>query len=185
MDDRQLVERFLQRDEGVLDEVQRVYGAYVLRIARNVLGSGEEARECLNDVLLAAWNSIPPHEPADLAAYLGRIARQTAIDRYRAGHRLKRRDGQYAASLEELEDLVGGGDAAEAAEGRALAAAIETYLRTLPMQARRAFVARYYYAEPLAEVARQGGMSQSAAKSLLYRTRQGLKQYLEKEGFTL
>ena len=185
MDDRQMVELFLARDEAALREAQRAYGACLMRIARNVLGSGEDARECVNDTLLAAWNSIPPREPADLGSYLCRIARQTAIDRYRARNRDKRRPSQYAASLEELSDVVGGDDAADAADAHALAEAIGAWLRTRPQRERRSFVARYYYAESLRDIARREGLTQSAVKSLLHRVRQGLRQYLEKEGFTL
>ena len=57
------------------------------------------------------------------------------------------------------------------------------YLRTLPLPARRAFLCRYYYADSLAETARVCGISVPAVKSQLYRTRQGLRTYLEKEGF--
>ena len=185
MDDRQIVELFLQRSEGAIREAERSHGKTLLRLARNVLGNGEDARECVNDTLLAAWNSIPPQEPADLGSYLCRIARQTAIDRYRARNRDKRRPGQYAASLEELADVVGGNDAAETAEAHALAEAIGAWLRTRPIRERRTFVARYYYAESLLNIARREGMTQSAVKSLLHRVRQGLRQYLKKEGFTL
>lgn len=61
--------------------------------------------------------------------------------------------------------------------------AIGDYLRTLPLPARRAFLCRYYYADSLAETARVCGISVPAVKSQLYRTRQGLRTYLEKEGF--
>ena len=185
MDDRQIVELFRQRSEGAIHEAERRHGKTLLRLARNVLGNGEDARECVNDTLLAAWNSIPPQEPADLGSYLCRIARQTAIDRYRARNRDKRRPGQYAASLDELADVVGGDDTADTVEAYALAEAIGAWLRTRPPRERRAFVARYYYAESLRDIARREGMTQSAAKSLLHRVRQGMRQYLEKEGFTL
>lgn len=185
MDDREIVALFWQRSEGAIREAERTYGRLLLRLARNVLGNGEDARECVNDTLLAAWNSIPPQQPADLGAYLCRIARQEAIDRCRARNRDKRRPGQYAASLDELAEVVGGDDAAGTAEAHALAEAIGAWLRTRPSRERRAFVARYYYAESLGDIARREGMTRSAVKSLLHRVRQGLRQYLEKEGFTL
>ena len=185
MDDGRIVELFRQRSEQALAEAEKRHGKTLLRLARNVLGDSEDARECVNDTLLAAWNSIPPREPADLGSYLCRIARQTAIDRYRARNADKRRKGQYAASLDELAEVVGVDDTAEIAEARRLAEAIGTWLRTRPLRERRAFVARYYYAESLRDIARREGMTQSAVKSLLFRARQGLRQYLEEEGFTL
>ena len=50
---------------------------------------------------------------------------------------------------------------------------------------RNAFIGRYYFLDSLKEVAAYCGMSESKCKSLLYRTRVGLKEYLEKEGFSV
>ena len=66
-----------------------------------------------------------------------------------------------------------------------MADAIGVYLRLQSPEARNAFIGRYYYLDSLKEVARYCGMSESKAKSLLYRTRVGLKEYLQKEGFNL
>ena len=73
----------------------------------------------------------------------------------------------------------------EALDLAELGRAIGDYLRTLPLPARRAFLCRYYYADSLAETARVCGISVPAVKSQLYRTRQGLRTYLEKEGFDI
>ena len=60
-----------------------------------------------------------------------------------------------------------------------------TYLRLQSEEARNAFIGRYYFLDSLKEVAAYCGMSESKCKSLLYRTRVGLKEYLEKEGFSV
>ena len=125
---------------------------------------------------------MPPHRPRVLSTYLGHITRQLSIDRWRARGRVKR--SAYAVSLEELGDCVSGRDTPEEAlDLRELGRAVADYLRTLPLPARRAFLCRYYYADSLAETARVCGISVPAVKSQLYRTRQGLRTYLEKEGF--
>ena len=95
-----------------------------------------------------------------------------------------RRAGISLLSLEELGDAVGG-EADEALDARLLAESIERYLRTLSPRERGVFLARYFYVDPLADVARQYGTSIGAVKSLLYRTRQGLRAHLEQEGFTV
>ena len=58
-------------------------------------------------------------------------------------------------------------------------------LRLQSEEARNAFIGRYYFLDSLKEVAAYCGMSESKCKSLLYRTRVGLKEYLEKEGFSV
>jgi RNA polymerase sigma-70 factor (ECF subfamily) len=54
-----------------------------------------------------------------------------------------------------------------------------------PEEARNLFVGRYYFLDSLKDVARYCGMSESKAKSILFRTRCSLKTHLEQEGFVV
>ena len=186
MQDDEIVALYWQRDEAAIRETQRKYGRYLNRIAYNVLANSWDCEEMVNDTCLKAWNSMPPHRPAVLGTFLGKIARQLSIDRFRTRNREKRRESEYSVSLSELEECVSGGDTTrQAADAHLLAEAVSSYLKSLPESSRHAFVGRYYYMDPLKEVAVYCGMSESKAKSLLYRTRQGLKAYLIQEGFDL
>ena len=184
MEDAQIVALYWDRDESALRETERKYGPYLMKIAVNILADREDSRESVNDTYLRAWHSMPPHRPGHLSAYLAKIVRGLAIDRLRTRERAKRRASEYDLSLDELAECVSAGDVtAEQADLGLLAEAIGAYLRTLPAPARNAFVGRYFYADSLKEVARYCGMEEGKAKSLLYRTRQGLRAYLEQEGF--
>ncbi len=184
MEDAQIVSLYWDRDEAAIRETETKYGRYLTKIACNILNDVEDSRESVNDTYLAAWDSIPPHRPGILSAYLAKLTRRISIDRFRYRTRDKRMGSEYALSLEELEDCVSGGDTTqEAVNEKLLADAIGIYLRLLPENARTAFVGRYYFLDPLKEVAAYCGMSESKAKSLLYRTRVGLKEYLRKEGY--
>ncbi len=184
MEDAQIVSLYWDRDESAIRETETKYGRYLTKIACNILNDVEDSRESVNDTYLAAWDSIPPHRPGILSAYLAKLTRRISIDRFRYRTRDKRMGSEYALSLEELGDCVCGGDATqEAVNEKLLADAIGIYLRLLPEDARTAFVGRYYFLDPLKEVAAYCGMSESKAKSLLYRTRVGLKEYLQKEGY--
>ena len=186
MGDDEIVALYWQRDEAAIEETERKYSRYLNRIAYNVLADPGDCEEVVNDTCLKAWNSMPPHRPAVLGTYLGKIARQLSIDRFRTRNREKRRGSEYALSLSELEECVDCGDATRhAADAHLLTEAISSYLKTLPEQSRHAFVGRYYYMDPLKEVAFYCGMSEAKTKSLLYRARQGLKAYLKQEGFDL
>ena len=68
-------------------------------------------------------------------------------------------------------------------DSKLLADAINKFLRSISEDARNAFIGRYYFLDPLKTVAGYCGMSEAKAKSLLFRTRCGLKEYLKKEGF--
>lgn len=186
MHDEAIIGLYWQRDENAIRETEHKYGRYLSKIAFNVLADIEDSKESVNDTYLKAWNSIPPHRPEVLSAYLGKIVRQLSIDKFRGRNRKKRQTSEYVLSLSELEDCVSIGDATEQdVDLHLLAQAIGTYLKSLTPQARNTFVGRYYYMDSLKEVAAYFGMSESKAKSMLHRTRQGLKAYLEQEGFVV
>ena len=99
---------------------------------------------------------------------------------------MKRYASEYAISLEELGDSFSDGRTPETElEAKLLTETVNCFLRTLPDEACNAFIGRYYFFDSLKDVARYCGMSESKCKSLLYRTRQSLKAYLQKEGFDL
>ena len=99
---------------------------------------------------------------------------------------MKRYASEYAISLEELGDSFTDGRTPEdELNARLLTETVNCFLRTLPDEARNAFIGRYYFFDSLQAVSRYCGMSESKCKSLLYRTRQSLKAYLQKEGFDL
>ncbi len=186
MQDQQIVQLYWARNEEAITQTQQKYGAYLSKVAYNILADFEDSRECVNDTYLAAWNSMPTHRPDILSTYLGRIARQISIDVFRRKNSIKRYASEYALSLSELEDGFSNGETPEqAVDAKQLAEALNRFLRAVPKDARNAFIGRYYFFDPLKKVASYCGMSEAKVKSLLYRTRQSLKEYLVKEGYDL
>ena len=184
MKDHQIVKLYWERKEEAIHQTQRKYGAYLSKVAYNILSDFEDSRECVNDTYLAAWNSIPPHRPEALSTYLSKITRQISIDRFRKKNRQKRYASEYAISLEELGDTFSDGRTPEQElDAKALDDAVHRFLHTLPDDVQRAFVGRYFFFDPLKDVARYCGMKESRLKTLLFRTRQQLRAYLTKEGF--
>lgn len=186
MQDAQIVELYLQREESAIRETEQKYGPYLTKIAYNILADLEDSKESVNDTYLKAWNSMPPHKPAILSTYLGKITRQVSIDILRKRGSLKRQSSQYTVSLEELADCVpADGTPEQTVELQQLAEVIAAYLRTLSPQARCTFIGRYYFMDSIGEIADYYGMSRSKVESMLYRIRKGLKAYLEKEGYSV
>ncbi len=88
MDDSQIVELYLSRDESAISQTSQKYGTKLRRIALNILSDTETSEECENDAYLQTWNLIPPNEPrAYLFAFVGKIVRHLAIDRLRHASR--------------------------------------------------------------------------------------------------
>ncbi len=186
MEDSQIVALYLQRSEQAIDETAKKYGKYCYSIAHNILGNREDAEEAVSDTYLGAWATIPPHKPVALATFLGKIARRTAIKRYQHSRTQKRGGGELALALEELSDFLSDRNTPEAAiENAELTHILNEFLRKLPKEERAVFISRYWYFDPVAEIAKRFGFSQSKVKSMLARTRKKLSITLQREGITL
>ena len=70
-------------------------------------------------------------------------------------------------------------DAVEAAE---LERMMNEFLRTLPERECNVFLRRYWFTEPMADIAKRYGMREVTVRTSLFRSREKLKKYLEKEG---
>ena len=182
MDDRSIIELYYARNEQAIKETADKYGGLCQGIAYNVLGNVQDAEECVNDTYAGLWNAIPPARPDHLSAFICRVTRNLSLKRLRALTRQKcSRD--VTVSFSELEDVLPD-QAMEGREGE-IAAAISAFLREQNEQVRDVFVRRYYFFDSVAQIAGRYGYSQSKVKSMLYHTRERLKAYLNKEGFTI
>lgn len=183
MEDSDIVALYWARREQAVTETAAKYGSYCHSIAQNILANPEDAEESVNDAYLAAWNAIPPHRPAVLRTFLGKLTRRQALKKWRDGVREKRGGGETALALEELEECVPSGSGAEDAVMAAeLALALRRFVAGLPDTERRVFLCRYWYLDPVRTVSRTFGFSESKVKSMLHRTRTKLRTYLQKEG---
>lgn len=186
LEDNQILELYWSRSERAISETLSKYGNYCRQIAFGILSSTEDAEEVVNDTCLGAWNSIPPHRPAVLSAFLAKITRRISIDRWRASTAAQRGNGELPVALEELAECVPAGNSVEAeAEVKELQRLIGAFIRSLPDTERRVFLCRYWYLDAVPSISRQFGFTDSKVKSLLFRTRQKLRTYLEKEGVTI
>ena len=186
MNDAGIVELYWLRSAQAITETQRKYGSYCYTIALGLLKSPQDAEECVNDTWLGAWNAMPEHRPDHLAPFLGKIVRSLAFDRFRASRAQKRGGGELPLVLEELGDCVPAvPSAAQAAEDAELERSVNAFLHTLPPRDCDIFLRRYWYAEPLADIAQRYGLKLNTVKTSLFRSRGKLKDFLNKEGIIL
>ena len=185
MDDLAIVELYHQRDEQAITESDKKYGAFCLSIALRLLVLREDAEECVNDTWHAAWNRMPPDWPQVLGAFLGRITRNLSISRWRQNHARKRYDG-IEVLLSELEDCVPAPDTVEKELDREqLAQSISTWLDNLTEENRRLFIRRYWYGDPVKELAMERDERANSLSQQLLRLRKDLRTFLESEGVKL
>lgn len=184
MNDTEIISLFWLRSERAIAESKAKYGGYCLTIARNILGSTQDAEESVSDTWLAAWNSIPPQRPAILRSYLGKLTRNISLKKWREWHAIKRGGGEVALALDELADCIADGcDTESEVDAKLLAQSINRFLARLKDVERRVFVCRYWYMDSVSEIGARFGFSESKVKSMLLRLRKRLKTQLEREGY--
>ena len=172
MDDNAILDLFRERSEDAIVQVQIKYGNYCRSIAYGILSSEEDSEECVNDTYMRAWNSIPPHIPERLSAYLGKITRNLSIDRLRS-------------ELEECLPSPSEAGTEAAADSAALSEIINRFLRTLSFEKRTVFIARYWNMRSVSDIASELCTSEAKVKSILHRLRAGLRAELEMEGYSV
>ena len=182
MEDEKIVELFLKRDETAVSETEKKYGHYCYAIASNILFNQEDAEECVNDTLLGAWISIPPHRPELLSTFLAKITRQLSIKKLRTMNAQKRGGGKQNLAMDELEECIPSGMSIdEQLEAEELAKVVNAFLGTLKTTERSVFLRRYWYFESVGEIAARFRYSESKVKSMLKRTRDKLRIRLLEE----
>ncbi len=186
MDDTKIVDLYWTRSERAIEETAKKYGSYCRSIAFRILHNDQDSEECVNDTWLGAWNAIPPQRPAVLSTFLGRITRNLSLDRWKRCNAEKRGAGETAVALEELQECIPAPDgAASAIDDMALADALSRFLGSLPQEAQKFFVQRYWYLCSIREIANSCGVGASKVKMSLLRSRKSLQKFLQKEGIEL
>lgn len=183
MKDEEIITLYWERDQGAIPATDEKYGRLLNSIANRILHSVQDAEECVNDTYLGTWNSIPPQKPAYFQAFLGAIVRNLALDRYKEQHAKKRIPTEMTTLLSELEGaLPAVNDVQKELEEKEIAVHISNFLRTQPAEKRKIFIRRYWYCDDIKTLAREFACSESKIKASLFRSREQLKRYLEKEG---
>lgn len=185
MKDKEITELFFERSESAITEAQNKYGKYCTYISENILGDEKDAEECVNEALNALWNSIPPHKPENLKAYIGKLTREISVTRWRENHAAKRCPGEFSVSLEEIEEIASSDDFDSKVNAEILSEAISDFLRTLPKNERNIMIRRYWYNDPIKNICEMYGFGESKVKVTLKRTREKLADYLKKRGIII
>ena len=82
IDDEKIIEMFFERSEQGIRELDIKYGKACHNLSYHIVGSRQDAEECVNDAYLGAWNAIPPARPNPLLSYLLKIVRNISLKIY-------------------------------------------------------------------------------------------------------
>ena len=160
MEDLQIVQLYWDRDQQAIACSKEKYGIYCFTIANHILDNFQDSEECVSDTWLSAWNAMPPHRPQVLRMFFAKITRRLAFNRFKASEDL---DGALVA--------------------KELGTCIRNFVEQLPPREGDVFVRRYFFTEPVKEIAQKYGLTENHVSVILNRTRNKLKDHLQKEGY--
>ncbi len=186
MDDNGIVDLFINKDERAIFCTSEKYGNRIRNVSQRITRDLAVSEECENDTYLEAWNRIPPNEPRTyLLAFLSKIIRNISINRCLEMERLKRKANIVELSHEMEQSIPSGNDVENHLEGIELERVISQFLHKQPREKRVIFMHRYFYFDSISSIAKRFGCSKSKIKTMLFRMRKGLREYLVKEGYTV
>ena len=180
MQDSDIINLYFDRNETAIKETDAKYGAYCNKIAFNILSDTHDAEECVNDTYMRTWNSIPPTRPSIFSAFLAKITRNLALDRYK-GDATQKRSSNFVQSIDELCECISDNATIEHLELEELGELITNFLRSQKEHVKRMFVLRYFYEYSIEDIARIYNAGQSYVKVTLHRARAALAKYLKNQ----
>ena len=183
MKESDIISLLFNRDEFALEIIDKEYKGYYYSIISSIIDSPEDCEECVNDVLLGLWNSIPPNNPDNLKGYICRIARNVAINCFRKKTTQKRMPDKCMLSLNELQEAIP--DTASVDDEllrNELSKTINEFLFSCSERDRYIFVCRYYYFMDIKDLSRAFALSESHVRTVLSRIRKALRNYLGEWG---
>ena len=160
MEDKQIIELYLARSSEAIQKTEEKYGQYASYIAHHILQDEAKATCCTRESYELLRETIPPHRPQNLKAYLCKITRNHALHM------------KYPAANPEI-DLF----SAELV--------IYDFLKGLEAEQRKLLVAHYWYMSLVSEIAMQSRMSESKVEKTILSLRQKLDEQLAEKNIHL
>ena len=185
MEDKKIIELFNERSELAVATVEKQYGNYLNKIAKNILGDDSDAEECVNDTYLRAWDSIPPNCPSNLKIYLGKITRNLSLDLFNKNTAIKRGGSNMDVVLDEIGEIIPDVKSEKEQESAEIIKAINKFLEEQTCENRKIFIRRYWYLDSILDIAKLYHLSESKVKTTLFRMRKGLREELLREGIEI
>lgn len=185
MDDASIINLYWERSEKAIKETDIKYGRLCSRLSNNILNNASDAEECVNDSYLTVWNRIPEERPVHFSAFLCRIVKNLSLKRLEH-NTAQKRNPELLVSFEELQGCLSSNNSPEEKlDAEELGKAISDFLRKQKELNRNVFIRRYWYFDSVKKISEDLHVKEERVSVILFRTRNKLKEYLEKEGYKI
>ena len=182
-EDEKIIDMYWERNPDAIQETDQKYGPLLRNVAYNILYDTQDCEECQNDAYLGIWNAIPAARPTTFLAFIVKIMRRTAIDRFREKTRDKRIPAQLTTPIQELEHAISNGASIEEIyEAKEIGKMVNAYVESLSERQKYIFIDRYYMAESVEKIASNLSVPVKTVYWEISRIRQGLREYLKRNG---
>jgi RNA polymerase sigma-70 factor, ECF subfamily len=185
-DDSNLVPRLQRGEDTAFEELVRTHGSRLLRVARRLLSSEEDARDAVQDAFVGVFKSIGTFESAStLSTWLHRIVVNACLMRLRTKRRKPEEDieqylPRFLADGHQVESSVRWSESAEnVLERSELRELVRKSINELPDSYRSVLMMRDIEELSTEEVASMLGTTANAVKIRLHRARQALRALLD------
>ena len=184
LSDEEIIELYWRRNERAIQHTDKKYGRYLYTIAYNIVHDRLDSEECLNDTYLGTWNQIPPTRPNVFQAFLAKITRNIAVDKYRNSSAEKRMASELSCSMNELRECMSHEPSVEEEYAiREMCRILNEYLHSISEKDEFIFVCRYYYSDRISDIAKMLGVSDRTIYRSLSEMRAAFKKKIEEEGY--
>lgn len=177
MEERELIRRAQQGDLQAFEQLVREWRGQVFRIARQIVGEDEGAKDVAQMVFIRLWQVLRKYrEGGSFAAYLHRITVNLAIDFHRQQSRRDPAESWDPAGLDQMTSVPGG---AESSQGE-VQRIFQILARKLSPRQRAAFVLREIEGLATEEVSEILRMRQSTVRNHVRDARRILEEALRR-----
>lgn len=174
MKDHELAQFIASGNENAASELINNYGPMIRYIISPILSDKREREECFNDVVMRAVEKIESYSEAkgSFKSWLSVLTRNTALNRARK-LRNEPDTQSIAANMAAFKD----NPEEELIKSETLRK-LELIVQNLSPRDKMLFYRKFYYCQPISQIAAEMGMTQRAAEGRLYRLKKKLREEL-------
>lgn len=185
MEDEKIVGLLYEHNDDGLKAVKEKYENFLVSFSKQIVNNEDDALECVNDVYMKLWDTIPPYKPTYLKSFILKITRQISIDKYRYNHR-KTKDNNNVTYLSDLDFEVKDNRNVESeVQERLFVSKINEFIETLDTTTQILFIRRYFFFETTKSLSEKFKISETNINVKMLRVKKNLKKFLEREGYII
>lgn len=178
MEERQIIDGILNRQESGMDALVRHYGPLMRYVIAPILPNLQDREDCFSEVTMLIWDKIDQFDAArgSWTAWLTAIARNTALNH--------KRNLTRHCQVEQLSENEPSPEPTpeECYMQQQRRLKLQYALKSLNPKELMLFYRKYYYLQSTAQIASELGMTERAVEGKLYRIKQKLRKMLGGEG---